>query len=80
MCIQSDYVNSHMHMNVLYQYMCVLDMCYSLNVKTVLMCVYILCVCLFLYKQTVPVHVCAGLVRSLQSIMTVLMCVPIYES
>ena len=103
--------------------MCALDMCYSLNVETVLMCVYILrlllamrmlvlwirttpvhvfaghvcctslsimmvllCIysvlykCDYLYKRFVQVHACAGHVCSSLCIMTVHMCVPIYES
>ena len=74
MYVQSDYLNAHIYIyiNALYQYMWALDMCYSLNVKTVLMCVYILCVCLFSHKRTKPVHVCAGHVCTLLSIKMVL--------
>ncbi len=79
MYIQSDYSNGHIYMKGSTKYMCALDKCYSLNVTTALLCVYILYACLFLHKQTVPVHVCAGLVCSLLSFMTVLMCVSIYE-
>ena len=61
MYIQSDYYTSmNLCINTLYRYMCALDMCYSLNVMNVLMCVYVLCECLFVYKHTVPAHVYIG--------------------
>ena len=41
------------------QYMCLLDMCYSLNVVTVHMCVYVLCVCLFIYINAEYQYMCA---------------------
>ena len=44
--------------NAVYPYMCLLDMCYSLNVETVFMCVYCIyktVVCFFSYIRTRPV-------------------------
>ena len=46
------------YINAVYPYMCLLDMCYSLNVETVFMCVYCIyktVVCLFSYIRTRPV-------------------------